>query len=278
MTRYEGAPTVPAFLGEVLMLDRFKHMTANDWLFVASWTALGTLGCILSGLICMRFAFSELGQQAVDRASLSAIIMPLLLAPPLFLVMTLKVIDLRHANARLRKEASTDSLTDVLNRGAFASEIDRYLDRPAPPTPYCGALLVIDADNFKSINDRFGHHHGDEALTIIARSIRAILRTGDVVGRLGGEEFGVFLPDVDMATARSLAERIRKAINLAVFTPGGQMSQLSVSVGGAVFEREIGFTELFRQADRSLYQAKRFGRNRVEVVAAAHLKCQGAAA
>jgi len=259
------------------MLERFKQTTARDWLFVIGWTALGTLGCMLFGLIYMRAAFFGLEPRAMQQAFTSAIVMPLLVAPPLFLFMTLKIVALRCANRRLSRDASTDSLTDVLNRGAFAREIDRFLE-VGSPCGQRGALLVIDADNFKSINDRFGHHHGDEALTIIARSIRAILRSGDLVGRLGGEEFGVFLPGVDMDTATSLAERIRKAINLAVFAPTGQASQLSVSVGGAVFETGIGFTDLFRQADRSLYQAKRFGRNRVEVVAAAALQRQVAIA
>ena len=249
------------------MLERFKHTTARDWLFVASWTALGTIGCILAGSIYMKIAFAGFGDSVLQHALVAAVVMPLLLAVPLFLIMTLKVVDLHVANRRLNRDASTDSLTDVLNRGAFAREIDRFLDTETAGSRR-GALLVIDADNFKSINDRFGHHHGDEALTIIARSIRAILRSGDVVGRLGGEEFGVFLPDVDMSTARVLAERIRKAINLAIFAPTGQANPLSVSVGGAVFEQDICFADLFRQADLNLYQAKKFGRNRVEVAAA----------
>lgn len=259
------------------MLEPLKHTTTSDWLFVTTWTTLGTMGCILAGLAYMPLAFGGLGEPALHQALISAVLMPLFLAPPLFLVMTLKVVDLRLANRRLDRDASTDSLTDVLNRGAFAREIDRFL-APEAAGSARGALLVIDADNFKSINDRFGHHHGDEALTIIARSIRAILRGGDVVGRLGGEEFGVFLPGVDMPTAHALAERIRKAINLAVFAPTGQISPLSVSVGGAVFESEIEFTDLFRQADLSLYRAKKFGRNRVEVAAAARLECRDATA
>jgi len=251
------------------MLERFKQTTAQDWLLVAAWTVLGTLLCVLAAYLYVQGAFADFGPRARHQANLSAVIVPLLIAPPLFLLMPLDIVVLRVANRRLDRDASTDSLTRVLNRGAFARTIERaLLFEGTPAGSRRGALLVIDADNFKSINDRYGHHHGDEALTIIARSIRAILRGGDVVGRLGGEEFGVFLPGVDIPTARTLAERIRKAINLAVFAPAGQMSPLSVSVGGAVFENRIEFIDLFRQADLSLYRAKECGRNRVEVAAA----------
>jgi diguanylate cyclase (GGDEF)-like protein len=114
---------------------------------------------------------------------------------------------------------------------------------------------MIDADNFKSINDLFGHDAGDEALTIIARSIRTILRAGDLVGRMGGEEFGVYLPDVDQRGAEAVAERIRRSVNLAVFAPDGQQRSLSVSIGGVACRllRTVPHCRpapLWRQADR----------------------------
>ena len=125
---------------------------------------------------------------------------------------------------------------------------------------------MIDADNFKAINDLFGHEAGDEALTIIARSIRAVLRAGDLVGRMGGEEFGVYLPGVDQRGAEAIAERIRRSVNLAVFAPDDRQRTLSVSIGGAVFEGPASFSALFRIADQRLYGAKQTGRNRVTVV------------
>jgi diguanylate cyclase (GGDEF)-like protein len=158
-------------------------------------------------------------------------------------------------------------LTACLNRGAFTDKVNDYIERAEfGAVSQCGALLVIDADHFKAINDRFGHEHGDEALRTIARTVRSMLRSDDSVGRLGGEEFGVFLPGVDLPTASLIAERIRRAVNLAVFAPGGELRQLSVSVGGASFDAPTDFAELFRVADSRLYEAKRFGRNRVEVV------------
>jgi diguanylate cyclase (GGDEF)-like protein len=127
-------------------------------------------------------------------------------------------------------------------------------------------LLIIDADNFKTINDLYGHDAGDEALTILARSIRSVLSAGDLIGRMGGEEFGVFLPGVDQKAAEQMAERVRRAVQLAQFSPNGDAYMLSVSIGGAVFAQSTNFTELFRIADQRLYGAKRSGRNQAAIV------------
>lgn len=126
-------------------------------------------------------------------------------------------------------------------------------------------MLIIDADNFKSVNDHFGHDRGDEALIAIAKAIKDMLREPDLVGRLGGEEFGVFLPGASREQAELVAERIRQNVTAARFTPNGHTHPLSVSVGGAVFEKELPFAELFRLADQQLYAAKQSGRNRVAI-------------
>jgi diguanylate cyclase (GGDEF)-like protein len=91
------------------------------------------------------------------------------------------------------------------------------------------------------------------------------VRSGDLVGRLGGEEFGVFLPGANDVNAADVAERIRRAIAEAAFLPNGASCPLSVSVGGAVYEARIDFSDLFRVADQRLYQAKEAGRNRVQL-------------
>jgi diguanylate cyclase (GGDEF)-like protein len=231
---------------------------------VAGWTVFGTLGCIAFSAIFNAIAFQSLGDAALRQALICAVALPLLLGAPLFLLLSLRLQDLERANRRLNILAATDSLTACLNRHAFTSTVDRFL-AGAPQERRRGALLVVDADHFKAINDRFGHDHGDQALMLIASTMRAMLRAGDTIGRLGGEEFGIFLPNVDLETAEIVAERIRRSVNLAVFAPGGRPSQLSVSVGGAAFEDDIEFGELFRIADRRLYEAKQFGRNRVEI-------------
>src|SRR5690606_16976246 len=123
----------------------------------------------------------------------------------------------------------------------------------ADPSGKGGALLVVDADHFKSINDRFGHASGDAALKLIAAAIRASVRASDIVGRLGGEEFGVFLPGAGHAEAHRIAEAVRQAVQMIEFDAGDERCTLSVSVGGAVSGQAIGFGELFRSADQRLY-------------------------
>jgi diguanylate cyclase (GGDEF)-like protein len=127
-------------------------------------------------------------------------------------------------------------------------------------------MLVIDVDHFKTINDRFGHDRGDEALKLIAGVIAANVRDTDLVGRLGGEEFCVFLPEQSREAVSMVAERIRVAISDAVFAVGGEHHPLSVSVGGAIFDGgSAHFKALYQGADERLYHAKRTGRNRVEL-------------
>lgn len=187
--------------------------------------------------------------------------MPTALGGPILLFLQLRSAQLRDANRRLELLASTDWLTDCLNRRAFTSRVGSSLSQ----TDGYGTLLVIDADHFKTVNDRFGHERGDEVLQLIAGAIRDSVRDGDLVGRIGGEEFGVFLRDAGHDVASGTAERIRAAVNALFVTSDGMAQRLSVSIGGAVCAGDSGFSELFRIADRRLYEAKHAGRNRVEL-------------
>jgi diguanylate cyclase len=197
-----------------------------------------------------------------------AIIMPIALGGPMVYVLLLRQAQLRHANSRLELVASTDWLTTCLNRGAFTRAVIDHLAR-LRSSRESGALLIVDADDFKSVNDRFGHHNGDEALTLIARAIRQSVRGTDLVSRLGGEEFGVFLPDADPATADRIAENIRSAIVGLTFAPDGRPCPLSVSIGGATYVGHADYDQLYRLADRHLYEAKNTGRDRVAMMQAA---------
>lgn len=240
--------------------------SARGWGRVILWTVLGTLGCIVVALYVDSFNFMTMDEAGRNRAILTNILLPLMLAAPMLLFLTSKLRELAIAHHELSIVASKDSLTSVFNRGAFTTLVDAYLSQVREQErEVSGALLVVDADNFKAINDSYGHDWGDEALRIIARSIAGILRSADLVGRIGGEEFGVFLPGSSAPHAEAVAERIRKVINDAEFIPDGQIRRLSVSVGGAVFDRALLFNELFRVADQQLYAAKHSGRNRVSV-------------
>lgn len=162
---------------------------------------------------------------------------------------------LAQAHARLAEKARYDQMTGVLNRGAFLATLE---------SAGAGVLLAIDADHFKRINDTHGHQAGDEALMLIASAIRAGVREGDLVGRIGGEEFAAFLGGASAEQASAVAERIRSGVEAIRFAPGdGAPVPLSVSVGAARLGAHTSWTQAMRAADARLYEAKRGGRNRV---------------
>lgn len=202
------------------------------------------------------------GMRALPWAA--AILIPIVMSGPIFYLFADRLRELAVAHHELAIIASQDSLTTCLNRGAFVTLVDAYLSQVNAANPVGGAMLVIDVDNFKIVNDRFGHSTGDQALRLIVTAIKEGLRPDDLVGRVGGEEFAVFLPRVDDATAVGVAERICHQVSSATFTPMGTQERLSVSVGGVSFVGSMPFDELFKAADAKLYKAKHNGRDRVE--------------
>jgi len=162
-----------------------------------------------------------------------------------------------------RAAASTDPLTGISNRRGFFEEADRLIRKQAwkkqPVT-----VLMFDLDHFKSINDRFGHAVGDEALCQFAMTAAITLRSTDVIGRLGGEEFVAILPG-DITVATTAAERVRSAFEAAGAEIAGQKVGATVSIGAATeFELPCDLATLLARADVALYRAKQMGRNRLE--------------
>jgi diguanylate cyclase len=226
-------------------------------------TALGTAACIAVALLIDGYSFAA-GEWRWGASPWNNVMIPLLVAPPLLYFLLTQMRQLSIAHHRLEVVASTDSLTSCLNRAAFATLVDAYLERfAAPPHRGEGGMLVVDVDHFKRINDTFGHDQGDEALKLVASSIKGVRRDVDLIGRLGGEEFCVFLPGATSEQCRLVAERIRRAVGVALFSPQGNPLQITVSVGGASFRSRMTFSDLYRLADTKLYEAKRSGRNRV---------------
>lgn len=240
-------------------MERLQQRSAwPGWRSTVLWTVLGPLGCMAITSAYTAAAFRDFDADAIERAMTGAVLLPLLLGTPLFLYFSLKLRELALANRKLGVVAATDGLTECLNRNAFTTLVATRLTHVGH-----GALLIIDADHFKRINDRFGHQNGDRALTLIAEAIRGSVRSGDVVGRLGGEEFGVFLPGVNRTAAEAVAERLRRGVEDTSFVADGLRYPLSVSVGGVVFDGCPQFDDLFQEADKRLYSAKQAGRNRV---------------
>lgn len=248
------------------MLLSLRELPRAAWSAIFRWTVLATLASTVLSVMLSEGIMRALGQGLNLAGLAAAVSLPLLVGGPTMFYHMLRQHQLRMANERLEVLASTDWLTACLNRRAFTHQVSSRLD--AEPA---GAFLVIDADHFKTINDHYGHDRGDEVLQLMASTIKANLRDGDLVGRLGGEEFGVFLKGATPQIAAVVAERIRRAVENAPFLPDGANHSLSVSVGVAVYDRPTSFSDLFRIADRRLYGAKELGRNRV-IVADAELQ------
>ncbi|HEV7276436.1 MAG TPA: GGDEF domain-containing protein [Devosiaceae bacterium] len=247
------------------MLDRLD-LSRSGWGRVILGTIAGTLACVAIALYVDSFNFLRLDAPARNRAILINVLLPTFLAAPMLFYLLSKLRELAIAHERLAVVAATDSLTSVLNRGAFMRLAEVWLQRQRPAAG--GGLLVVDADNFKAINDRYGHDRGDVALQLIAGAIGKVLRAEDRVGRIGGEEFGIFLPGANQAETEAIAERVRRAVHEVSFLGDGKPHQLTVSVGGVYFDTPKHFQELFRIADQQLYHAKREGRDQVALAPA----------
>jgi diguanylate cyclase len=188
------------------------------------------------------------------------LLIPLVLGFPLFFLFCWKLRQLGVAKLQLEKLASTDSLTEVLNRRAFQNKVERRIAR-AGDKPF--GLMVIDLDHFKSVNDTHGHDIGDRVLYDVARIIERELAPGAVFGRIGGEEFVLFLSDAHAEDALNLAENIRLAIARDTVMQEYLGWVLTVSIGVSVSSGNVHFADFYKEADLSLYEAKRRGRNRV---------------
>ena len=173
--------------------------------------------------------------------------------------------------ARLKAEgelvtlAQIDMLTGLPNRRHFLENAERELSRTLR---YGGGLsvLMMDIDHFKKVNDTYGHHAGDLVLQAVGRLFSEALRDADFVGRMGGEEFAVILPQTGAPAALEVAERLRHRIEMAkIPRPEGKPLQVTLSLGLTTLDGadSINIDTLISQADSALYEAKRNGRNRV---------------
>lgn len=177
--------------------------------------------------------------------------------------------ELELARDRLARLAITDELTGLYNRRHMAEILEGERERSLRHgCPF--SLAVLDLDHFKDINDAHGHLTGDGVLAGLAERIRQMLRKsdwvgheGDAVGRVGGEEFLLLLPETDRNMARQCAERIRESIAIEPFRVRGKAIPLTVSIGVASYRRDESIDALHSRADRCLYRAKEAGRDRV---------------
>ncbi|MCG6657925.1 GGDEF domain-containing protein [Halomonas campisalis] len=166
---------------------------------------------------------------------------------------------------QLRQMASTDELTGIANRRYFFELAERELRRARrDDSPL--AICMVDIDLFKNLNDRHGHAVGDRVLTAVAACCQSVLRETDIIGRYGGEEFVIALPQANLQTATAIAERLREKVARLSLPMVGDEERLSVTVGISLIEKdEVRLDDALQRADKALYDGKARGRNCVVV-------------
>jgi diguanylate cyclase (GGDEF)-like protein len=167
---------------------------------------------------------------------------------------------------KLQKLAITDGLTRLYNSRSFYSqlelEVDRFNRYQHPLT-----LLLLDIDHFKDYNDKYGHLEGDKVLVRFSQIIRSCLRTNDSAYRYGGEEFTVILPETAGEEARTVAQRIRSALEAEPFSPeDGEVATVTISIGLTEYHPKEELSSFIQRADQAMYRSKRSGRNKVSML------------
>lgn len=220
------SPTLAAFV--LRMMRNFHLIPHADWIDMCLFGATVIETMLLSAAISDRFRKLEAERNSA-----------------------------RAERAEFSRLAEIDALTGIYNRRGFVARAEELIAKAKPV-----GLILIDADHFKSINDRFGHDSGDQVLAAIGRALAPLSGPDRVVGRVGGEEFGVVASRAGGQLA-TLAERLRRELGELSFTFGDEDVRISVSIGVADPGRAGPFIELYRDADKALYAAKAAGRDRV---------------
>lgn len=226
--------------------------------FLAQCVAAQAVALLATGLF---FGFSV---NATTTMPMIVACLPLLVVYPLMVGVSSQRLAqrVREQNRMLAEMSRVDGLTGLYNRvhweGVASLEFERQKRSGSP-----AAMLMIDIDHFKPVNDRHGHLVGDEVIRSVTKILRETLRQNDAAGRYGGEEFAVVLPDTATRGALRIAERIRAQVEATTVGAGGGL-RVTVSVGIAAAKGAADCRDWIERADRALYSAKEEGRNRVE--------------
>lgn len=238
------------------------RITSNRYVWML--VVLITFICVTAPVLSIAAALSfvpGLPPQAYWAILSLAVIIPLLIAPPIAIgalsILRLLTVTIDRLDSCIRY----DPLTNVLSRAYLLSQMREHLAGG-------GSFMMIDADHFKSVNDTYGHDVGDEALKCLAQVIRNALPPEALSGRLGGEEFGVFLPRLTNSEAGCVANTLCEAVRHAGRMIADHEINLTISVGVAQHAGENTIEKTMKLADEALYHAKRTGRDRYHIAAA----------
>lgn len=235
--------------------------------------AFGLGALILLVRIASELLFPDINHKAFDATPMQTVVYLYAAFGPVIASFGYVLMNNERIADELRVMAATDPLTGLFNRRPF-EQLGEKLVADAVRKGRPLTLLMLDADHFKTINDSFGHGVGDTVLKQLAATLLEQLRSADLVGRLGGEEFAALLPDTAAAPALQVAERLRASVEDMTIQALGMPVMVRVSIGAAALDRidvvssdpAALFAELLRSADLAMYAAKRDGRNRVSTL------------
>jgi diguanylate cyclase (GGDEF)-like protein len=204
---------------------------------------------------------------ATSREAGLALVVSMLVGAPLAFGCGLMASRVGVLRKQVQRLGQNDNLTSCLNEATFSALVDTYSNRNAASgSDPLGAILLINLDDLRVINGRFGYTWGNEALSSVAATIRNTVRNGDIVGRVSGEQFGVFLPGAHEADARGVADRIHDNVAKIQFFPTGVRYPLSIRAGAVIVSDRIGFDDLLRKADGTLAMTRKPGHDWIEYV------------
>lgn len=244
--------------------EQANHLIETEW--TSTFVQVARLNEVIQENASQRAnRYVEESQQRLEKHTNTALVYAGMLLV-FFLLVSLGVgWRIYHLHLEADKFAFTDFLTGIANRRHFMHELESEIRRSQRyDAPF--SFAMVDIDHFKKINDQYGHHAGDLILQNFCLKCVNALRTSDMVGRLGGEEFGILMPMTDLHEATRVIERLRSEIDHSVMSDHGEQIHYTASFGlvsTSQLEHGQGLTQLMKMADTALYAAKQLGRNRV---------------
>jgi len=224
-----------------------------------------TIGSILISVLLTFLISSIFGNKPGILGYSLAVLIPAIIASIAGHITLNLYFELEQSRKEIRALANTDDLTQIFNRRHFFELAKRELER-SRRNGHALAIILFDIDDFKNINDSYGHLAGDFILKESCQACKAIVRPYDVFARFGGEEFIFLLPDTDTARAKAVADRLRLLVSEHVVSIDENSVRITISVGIAVFDpKKDTLDDVISRADNALYRAKKMGKNRLEV-------------
>jgi len=218
---------------------------SRNWLAVLRFSFLGTAIAVMVSVALNYLLLFIHALDPFERSLVAAFIIPLVVATPLLVMLSVSRAELRSAKREMTRLASTDRVTSCLDGSVFSTLVDRRM--ASQPTQGC-AFVVVDIEHLRTTIATYGPHVGDEAQSMIAAIIQSTVRKGDLVSRISDGKFGILLQNTDETDAARICSRIRDAVSRVYFAPAGQPVNLTASVMGVSIDAPANYNELYRAA------------------------------